>query len=98
MLYDASAQLLERLREIPFSEGDAGRARIQVDALQRYLELRWPQRYGKRMEVTVRHADMRGALDRAKQRAGRIIEGEVVRDAKALLQGAGSSEQGEDSD
>ena len=67
-LYQASSQLLEKLREIPWDEIDAQRARVKIDALARYLELRWPHRYGKRIDVTVRTIDMRSALERARAR------------------------------
>jgi len=80
VLYAASEGLLERLREIPFQLGiDPQRARVQIEALRTYLELRWPSRYGKRLDVTVRHADMRGAMDRARARIeARAISATVI--------------------
>lgn len=78
-LYQASSQLLEKLREVPWTEVDAQRARVKIEALSRYLELRWPHRYGKRLDVTVRAVDMRGALARARDRARPpAIEGVAV--------------------
>lgn len=86
-LFQASVQIVEQLRQIPFNESTSfQRARIQVDALARYLELRWPSRYGKRLDVTVKSADMRGALDRARQRAddSRVLPAELAPQGSSL--------------
>ena len=63
-----STIVLEELKEIPYSEPDAQRARVKIDALRYYLELRWPHLYGKRMELTIKTLDMRQALDLAQAR------------------------------
>lgn len=65
----ASTMVLEELKNVPFSETDAAMARVKIEALRTYLELRWPHLYGKRLDITVRTLDMRQALDMARQRA-----------------------------
>lgn len=77
-LYKASVQLLEKLRTIPDLERDVSRARLKCDALSRYLELRWPERYGKRIEHTHKFADLGGALARGKARAEALRHGITV--------------------
>ena len=72
--FDGSTAILEELRNIPFEEEDAARARVKIDAIARYLELRWPHRYGKRLDVTVKTLDMKDALEKARARAGMTIE------------------------
>ena len=88
-LYQASSQLLEKLRDIPWVEQDAQRARVKIDALARYLELRWPHRYGKRIDVTVRTIDMRSALERARARRDASVVS-VVPAGEAEVQAAES--------
>lgn len=72
--YDGSGAILEQLRNIPWDEQDSGRARVKLDALSRYLELRWPERYGKRLDVTMKTIDMGDALAKARERAANTIE------------------------
>ena len=64
----ASIMVLEDIKQVPYKEMDAARARVKIEALRTYLELRWPGLYGKRIDVTIRTLDMRQALDMARQR------------------------------
>jgi len=61
--------VLEELKSVPWVENDAARARVKIEALRSYLELRWPHLYGKRLDITVKSLDMREALELARQRA-----------------------------
>ncbi len=72
--YDGSSAVLEELRHIPFDEENPARARVKVDALCRYLELRWPERFGKRLDVTVKTLDLGDALSKARARAGVTLD------------------------
>ena len=72
--YDGSTAILEQLRNTPWDEQDPGRARVKIDALSRYLELRWPERYGKRLDVTMKTLDIGDALSKARERAANTIE------------------------
>ena len=72
--FDGSTAILDELRNIPFEEEDAARARVKIDAIAKYLELRWPHRYGKRLDVTVKTLDLGDALNKARARAGITIE------------------------
>jgi len=72
--FEGSTTLLEDMRDTPFTETDPARARVKIDALCRYLEMRWPERFGKRLDVTVKTLDLGSALNRARQRAGITIE------------------------
>lgn len=72
--FDGSTAILEQLRNIPWDEPDSHRARVKLDALARYLELRWPERYGKRLDVTMKTIDIGDALDKARSRAANTIE------------------------
>lgn len=72
--YDGSTAILEQLRNIPWDEVDSQRARVKLEALSRYLELRWPERYGKRLDVTMKTIDIGDALTKARARAATVIE------------------------
>ena len=72
--FDGAVFILEELKQTPYSEIDVQRARVKIDALQRYLELRWPERFGKRMEVRIKTIDIGNALEKARTRAGVTIE------------------------
>lgn len=72
--FEGSTAILEQMRDIPFNEPEAARARVKIDALCRYLELRWPSRFGKRVDVTVKTLDMGDALAKARERAGNVYE------------------------
>lgn len=71
---EGSTALLEQIRDIPFSEANPHRARVKIEGLCKYLELRWPERFGKRLDVTVKTLDMNDALAQARVRAGLVIE------------------------
>ena len=73
-MLDGSAMVLEQIKTVPFTEENAQRARVQIDALCRYLELRWPSRYGKQVNVNLKVLDMRSAIDKARQRASQVID------------------------
>lgn len=75
---DASQLVLEQIKELPWIEPDIQLARLKIDALTRYLELRWPQQYGKRINLAVTTMDLTGALADARKRAGLIIEQRVL--------------------
>jgi hypothetical protein len=72
----ASHIVLDDIKKIPWEESSAQMAKVKIDALRTYLELRWPQLYGKRIDVTVRTLDMRQALDLARERVKR--QGQVI--------------------
>lgn len=72
--FEGSTALLDEMRETPYLEPDPRRARVKIDALRSYLELRWPDRFGKRLDVTVRTIDLGDAIAKARQRAGITIE------------------------
>lgn len=74
VMYDASSTVVEDIRQVPYIELDPQRARVKLDALSRYLELRWPRRYGKRMDITVRSLDMGKALADARARQAQVID------------------------
>ena len=71
---DGSVAVLEQMKCIPWEEPNAHLARVKIEALCKYLEMRWPDRYGKRLDVTVKTLDLGPALERAQQNARRIIE------------------------
>lgn len=72
--FDGALWVLDRMRDTPETEPDAQRARVKIDALCRWLELRWPHRFGKRLEIEHKGLDMGSALERSEQRAKRVIE------------------------
>ncbi len=72
--YDGTIAVLEELKETPYLEENPHRARVKIDALRQYLELRWPERFGKRMEVRIKTIDIGNALEKARTRAGVTIE------------------------
>ena len=65
----ASILAVDEIRDIPYSEDNPHRARVKIDALRTYLELRWPRLYGKKLDITIQTLDMRQALDLARERA-----------------------------
>lgn len=73
-MFDGSTMVVEELRDVPYVEECPQRARVKIEALCRYLELRWPHRYGKRLDVTVRTLDMRSALDKARERVSKVSQ------------------------
>jgi transposase len=74
-MYDASVLDVEQLKEIPLNAAaDPARARVQIEALSRYLELRWPNRYGKRVNMNVKTVDLTEAIKRARQRQAQVID------------------------
>ncbi len=87
-MFQASPLILDELKEVPNTERDAAMARVRIEALRTYLELRWPERYGKRLDVTVRTLDMRGALESARKRAGITIDSQ----AESITYGETSSD------
>lgn len=72
--FDGAMFILEEIRQTPDLVDCPQRARVKIDALCRYLELRWPHRFGKRLEIEVKHLDMGSALAAAEQRAAKVIE------------------------
>lgn len=81
-MLDGSAMILEELRSIPYTEAHPGRARVKIDALRAYLELRWPSRYGKQVNVNLKVLDMRSAIDKARERASQVID--LYRDSTGM--------------
>ena len=73
-MFDGSTSILEDLKEVPYIEPDPARARVKLEALRSYLELRWPSRYGKQVNVNLKVLDMRSAIDKARQRASQVID------------------------
>lgn len=71
---DASRLAVEEIKLVPYREPDPRVARVKIDALAKYLELRWPDRYGKRVNMTVQHLDLRGALAEARERVAQVID------------------------
>lgn len=72
--FDGSVHLLEKLLQTPELEACPQRARVKIDAIRTYLEMRWPSRYGKRHNVEVTTIDLTPSIERARQRAQRVIE------------------------
>lgn len=72
--FEGSIHILEEIREAPYQELDPARARVIIDALRVYLEMRWPQRYGKKMEITHKTVDIGDLLEKSRRRAGILIE------------------------
>lgn len=75
--FEGTVAILEEIRDTPFRENNPHRARVKIEAMCKYLELRWPERFGKRLDVTVKTIDMQDALSQARARAGLTIEGVV---------------------
>lgn len=71
--FEGSVIIMEQMRDTPWDELDPQRARVKIEALCRYLELRWPERYGKRLDVTVKTLDIGDALSKARARAATVI-------------------------
>ena len=80
---EGSIAILEKIREVAedtlTGKVDATHARISMEGLAKYLELRWPEKYGKRtVDLNVKTIDMGDALSKARARAqartGTVIE------------------------
>ena len=75
VLYDASSLLLEELTTIPRTEIDSRRARVICDNIERYLRLRYPKRFGPRIDVTVTTVNLAAAIaaGQARAAAARVV-------------------------
>lgn len=74
-MLEGSEHILEAMLKVPDTESkDPAWVRVKIEAMRLYLEMRWPDRYGKRMQVTVRHLDMSQALAKARERASQAHE------------------------
>ena len=82
-MFDGSTMVVEELREVPQNEPCPIRARVKIEALRLYLELRWPHRYGKQLNVTVKTLDMSDALAKARARISQPIEMQQVNAARS---------------
>lgn len=88
--------LIDMYQRTPYEEPDAARARVKLEALRGTLELRYPERYGKRYhDVTHRTLDMSGALERANRR---VLDATRDRSGTYVVPGANGDSQDADSD
>ncbi len=80
---------LDRVREYIDGLGDPNQpvdvllARVRLDNMFRWLAVRFPRQYGAKLSLDVTHTvDIRGAIDRARQRVmaqGAVLPGEYHR-------------------
>lgn len=74
----AASIVLDEIRAIPTRDDiSAHRARVNIEAYRTYLELRFPSRYGKSINLNVKTLDMNKALEQARERASRVLEGKA---------------------
>lgn len=75
---DGATAILEKVKEVVhdplLDKMDPARARARMDAARTYLEMRWPEKFGKRLEMTVKTLDLGDALSKARERAGITLE------------------------
>ncbi len=71
---------MEYIEKEVYIEDSVPLKRLQIESIIKWLELRFPSNYGKRMELTVKTVDLTSALDEARKRLEDSLVNQYVTD------------------